>query len=70
MLLKVGFWDYISLLTTHNGEKIKIVFRGFKAAKKLPKDTGLDNTLKMINEAYTYVPKRLESLEQLLKRVH
>lgn len=43
------------------GEKIKNCFSGgFKVAKKLPKDTGLDNTLKMINEAYTYVPKRLE----------
>ncbi|WP_228514688.1 hypothetical protein [Staphylococcus chromogenes] len=29
-------------------------------AKKLPKDSGLDNTFKILNEAYTYVPCRLE----------
>lgn len=31
-----------------------------KVAKKLPKDSGLDNTFKILNEAYTYVPCRLE----------
>ena len=41
-------------------EKINLFSGGLTVAKKLPKDTGLDNTLKIINEAYTYVPKRLE----------
>ena len=29
-------------------------------AKKLPKDSGIDNTFKVLKEAYTYVPCRLE----------
>ncbi|WP_198617357.1 cytochrome P450 [Staphylococcus canis] len=30
---------------------------------KIPKDNGLDNTLKIIKEAYTYVPCRLEEMQ-------
>lgn len=37
------------------------VLRGdIKVAKKLPKDSGMDNTFKVLKEAYTYVPCRLE----------
>ncbi len=30
---------------------------------KIPKDKGLDNTLKIVKEAYTYVPRRLEAFD-------